>query len=251
MRNFLIFRGIDGTFLVAMLYVLIAGLITMSTFGSGDSYLLRQGSWIIISMSAFLFVSHFEYRFLKQTRVVINIYFFLLFVLALLFVLGHVTNSAQSWFYLGGFSFQPSDFMKLGLIIVLAKYFSLRHIEIANIRHIIVSAVYALVPFVLVILQPDLGTGLVLLAIWLGMVLVSGISKSHLFAVIAIGFIIFSFAWNFMFKPYQKARIINFIHPLADIRGSGYNAYQSTIAVGSGGLYGKGIGYGTQSRLNF
>ena len=83
------------------------------------------------------------------------------------------------------------------------------------------------------------------------MVLVSGISKKHLFAVIAIGIISFSLAWKLVFKPYQKARIMNFVYPLQDIRGTGYNAYQSTIAVGSGGLFGKGLGYGTQSRLNF
>jgi rod shape determining protein RodA len=141
--------------------------------------------------------------------------------------------------------------MKLVLIIVLAKYFSRRNVEIANIRHIIVSGVYAFIPFFLVVLQPDFGSAMVLFFIWLGMVLVSGISKTHLFAVMAIGIIIFSLAWKFAFKPYQKARLINFIYPLQDIRGTGYNAYQSTIAVGSGGLFGKGVGYGTQSRLNF
>jgi rod shape determining protein RodA len=141
--------------------------------------------------------------------------------------------------------------MKLGLIIVLAKYFSRRHIEIANIRHIIVSFVYMAVPFILVVLQPDLGSALVLFAIWLGLVLVSGISIKHLILVGTIGSIVFFLSWQFAFKPYQKARIINFINPLQDIRGTGYNAYQSTVAVGSGGLFGKGIGYGTQSRLNF
>jgi rod shape determining protein RodA len=141
--------------------------------------------------------------------------------------------------------------MKLALIIVLAKYFSRRHIEIANIRHIIVSGLYAFIPFVLVVLQPDFGSAMVFFSIWLGMVLVSGISKKHLLLVFGIGTISFLLAWHFVFKPYQKARIMNFIYPLQDIRGTGYNAYQSTIAVGSGGLFGKGIGYGTQSRLNF
>jgi rod shape determining protein RodA len=83
------------------------------------------------------------------------------------------------------------------------------------------------------------------------MVLVSGISKKHLFAVFLIGVITFGGLWFYVFKDYQKLRVMSFIHPLTDIRGSGYNAYQSTIAVGSGGLFGKGIGYGTQSRLKF
>ena len=83
------------------------------------------------------------------------------------------------------------------------------------------------------------------------MVLVSGISKKHLLAVAAIAFISFSILWSSVFQSYQKERIISFIHPLADIQGAGYNAYQSTIAVGSGEIFGKGLGYGTQSRLQF
>ena len=223
----------------------------MSSFGTHDSYFIKQGVWIIVSLIVFFLSSRIEYRFLKQTQVVVVLYSAALLVLTLLFALGKVSKGAQSWFSLGGFSFQPSDLMKLVLIIVLAKYFSRRHIEIANIRHVIVSFLYMFIPFILILLQPDLGSSLVLGAIWFGMVLISGISKSHLFTVIAIATVSFALAWNFVFKPYQKARIMNFVYPLQDIRGTGYNAYQSTIAVGSGGLLGKGIGYGTQSRLNF
>ncbi len=242
---------VEAFLFMPVFFILIAGLLTMSSFEVGDTYFWKQGLFIIICLSAFFFAASFEYRFLKQTRVVIAVYTFLLSVLGLLFVLGKVSKGAQSWFHLGGFSFQPTDYMKLGLIIVLAKYFSRRHIEIANIRHIIVSGIYAFIPFVLVALQPDFGSAMVIFAIWLGMVLVSGISKKHLLLVFGIGTVAFFLAWHFAFKPYQKARIINFVDPLHDIRGTGYNAYQSTIAVGSGGVFGKGIGYGTQSRLNF
>lgn len=252
MRNLrILLSRVEPALIVSVFFVLIAGLLTMSSFHGHDSYFWKQGLWIIVALSGFSFAALFEYRFLKQTRVVVMIYSILLGVLTLLFVLGHISKGAQSWFSLGGFSFQPADLMKLSLIIVLAKYFSRRHIEIANIRHIIVSGIYAFIPFVLVALQPDLGSALVLFSIWFGMVLVSGISKKHLFAVLAIFIITFSLAWKFAFKPYQKARIMTFIYPLQDIRGSGYNVYQSTIAVGSGGLFGKGLGYGTQSRLNF
>jgi rod shape determining protein RodA len=170
----------------------------------------------------------------------------------LLFVLltGPV-KGARSWFNLGAFAFQPVDFVKIVLIIILSKYFSRRHIEIANVRHILVSGFYAFVFFALVMLQPDFGSGIILFAIWFGMVLVSGISKKHLLAVFLIGVISFSGLWLFVFKEYQKARIMTFIHPLTDLQGAGYNAYQSTIAVGSGGIWGKGVGYGTQSKLQF
>lgn len=252
MRSLLtLLSRVEAALIVPVLFILTAGLLTMSSFQGQDSYFWKQGLWILVALFVFGTAALFEYRFLKQTRVVVAIYSFLLGVLALLFVLGHVSKGAQSWFSFGGFSFQPADLMKLGLIIVLAKYFSRRHIEIANIRHIIISGIYAFIPFALVALQPDFGSAMVLFAIWFGMVLVSGISKKHLFAVFAILIVTFTLAWKLVFKPYQKARIMNFIHPLQDIRGTGYNAYQSTIAVGSGGLLGKGVGYGTQSRLNF
>lgn len=241
----------DMSLFGAVVCIMLAGLFTMSSFQVSDSYFWKQGLWILVSLSAFLFVSQFEYRFLKQTHVVVILYTFILGILSLLFVVGHISKGAESWFKIAGVAFQPIDLMKLVLIIVLAKYFSRRHIAIANIRHIIVSGVYAFIPFVLVILQPDFGSAMVLVAIWFGMVLVSGISKTHLFTVILMAIVVFSLAWKFVFKPYQKARIMNFVYPLQDIRGTGYNAYQSTIAVGSGGLYGKGVGFGTQSRLNF
>jgi rod shape determining protein RodA len=250
-RLFRFFKTLDVTFLSAMMAISLAGLFTMSSFQGHDSYFWKQSLWILVSFSVFLFASLFEYRFLKQTRVVVAIYGLLLFILTLLFTLGHVSKGAESWFRLGGIAFEPSDLMKLALIIVLAKYFSRRHIEIANIRHIIVSGVYVLIPFLLVVLQPDFGSAMVLFFIWLGLVFVSGISIKHLLTVFTIGALTFGLAWNFGFKQYQKARIVNFINPLGDVRGTGYNAYQSTIAVGSGGLFGKGIGYGTQSRLNF
>ena len=100
-------------------------------------------------------------------------------------------------------------------------------------------------------LQPDFGSAIIIALIWLGMVLLSGISRTHLFAVIGISIVAFSGLWLFGFQDYQKTRILTFLHPLADIQGAGYNAYQSTVAVGSGEFLGKGIGYGTQSKLRF
>jgi rod shape determining protein RodA len=245
------FKTIDIPLVFSVVAISLAGLFTMSSFEGNDSYFWKQSVWILVALSVFFSASYFEYRFLKQTRNVMVVYAVLLVVLALLFILGHVSKGAESWFRLGGIAFQPTDLMKLSLVILLAKYFSRRHIEIANIRHIIVSFVYMLIPFTLVLFQPDFGSAMVLFAVWLGLVFVSGISIKHLLSVLGIGILSFVLAWQFAFKPYQKARIMNFVNPLQDIRGSGYNAYQSTIAVGSGGVLGKGVGFGTQSRLNF
>ena len=141
--------------------------------------------------------------------------------------------------------------MKLVVILMLAKYFSRRHVEINDFKHIFISGLYALIPFLLVLLQPDFGSAIIIFFIWIGMILISGISKRHLLIVIGSGIIAFIMLWSFVLAPYQKARIVNFVQPLSNIHGSGYNVYQSTIAVGSGQIFGKGVGFGTQSRLKF
>jgi rod shape determining protein RodA len=207
--------------------------------------------WIAISFFVFFFLSFIDFRFLKRTEVLVTIFLFFSGILVLLFVVGHVANGAQSWFSFGGFSFQPADMMKLVVILMFAKYFSRRHIEIGNFKHIFISGIYALIPFLLVFLQPDFGSAIIIFFIWLGMILVSGISKKHLLIVFGAGLVAFVLLWGFVFKDYQKDRIMNFVQPLSDIQGSGYSVYQSTIAVGSGQIFGKGVGFGTQSRLKF
>jgi rod shape determining protein RodA len=195
--------------------------------------------------------SFFDWKFLKKTGFVMFLYGLSVFLLLFLFIVGSVFKGAQSWFDLGALSFQPVDFAKLATIILLAKYFSRRHIEIANIRHILVSGFYTFIIFLLVFLQPDFGSAIIIFSIWLCLIFVSGISKKHLLGVFLIGLTCFGFLWQFVFKPYQKERIINFVNPMADISGGGYNVYQSTIAIGSGQVFGKGIGLGSQSKLKF
>ena len=175
----------------------------------------------------------------------------MLSILAFLFIAGSVFGGAQGWFDLGFFALQPADPAKLALVLVLAKYFSRRHIEIAHLRHLIVSGAYALIVIALLFFQPDFGSAVIVAALWMGMVLVAGIPFSRLALLAGVSAAAFILLWNFGFAEYQKERIMTFIHPLADIQGSGYNAFQSMVAVGSGGILGKGIGYGTQSRLQF
>lgn len=242
---------IDWVLFFAILPLLGAGLITMNSF-TGDNYFFeKQVVWVGISLAWFFFLSFFDYRFLRRTDVLVTLFLLAMALLVVLLGVGQVTKGVQSWFNFGAFSFQPSDPIKVLVILILAKYFSRRHIEIAHIRHIIVSAVYAFIPFVLVFLQPDFGSAIIIFFIWFGMVLVSGISKKHLTLVFLMGVLSFGFLWTFVFEGYQRQRILTFVNPLTDIRGTGYNAYQSTIAVGSGEVIGKGVGYGTQSRLQF
>ena len=243
--------SIDWLSFSAALALSAVGLVTMSTFVQEDPFFSRQIVWIGIGVFVFFIASRIDWRLLRRSGVAVSVYATVLALLFALFAIGQTIQGAQSWFDFGPFAFQPVEFAKLALIIVLAKYFSRRHTEIRNIRHILVSGGYAGAVFVLVALQPDFGSALIIFAIWLGMVLASGISKWHLASLFLAGTVVLGGLWLFGFHEYQKERILTFLHPLADIHGAGYNAYQSTVAVGSGELVGKGIGYGSQSKLRF
>ncbi|MEX0651966.1 MAG: rod shape-determining protein RodA [Candidatus Paceibacterota bacterium] len=246
-----LFSHIDWVLLTAALFITGAGVLTMNSFAGENYFFENQILWTAVSVFIFFVVSFIDFRFLRRTGVIVALFLFSICLLLLLFVFGDIVKGAQSRFDFGAFALQPSDPIKLVVIFLLAKYFSRRHIEIANIRHIFVSGAYVFVIFFLILLQPDFGSAIIIAFLWLGMVLVSGISKRHLLVVGLLGVIGLSLMWTFVFADYQKQRIVTFIHPLADIRGTGYNAYQSTIAVGSGEVLGKGVGYGTQSKLEF
>lgn len=246
-----IISKIDWVIFILISIIMVFGILTMSSFEDGNSLFYRQLILISVSLFSFVFFSFLDYRNLKNTYLIVSLYIFFVILLIFIFIIGHVSKGGNRWFNLGSFFIGPSEPMKLILIILLAKFFSKRHIAIANIRNIFISLIYLAVPATLVMLQPDLSTAIVLGLIWFGMVLVSGLSKRHLIFFIISALSISFLLWNFYFMDYQKNRIITFINPTHDIRGTGWNAYQSVIAVGSGGLLGKGVGYGTQSRLGF
>lgn len=227
------------------------GLVTMYSHVGENVYFERQLIWIGLAVTGLLFAMIPDYRFLRAGNTAFLLYVVTVSALVLVLFVGEVTLGAQSRFDLGFFSLQPSDPAKLVLIVVLAKYFAKRHELIGDFRHIIVSGVYALLIFGLVFIQPDFGSAIILFFVWLGMILVSGIKLRHLLTVFVLGAVSFGVMWQFVFLDYQKARIATFLDPLSDIQGAGYNAYQSTVAIGSGELFGKGIGYGTQSKLLF
>ena len=234
-----------------MLFLTTLGLVTMYSYQGENFYFNRQLIWIAVACGAFLITFIPDYRFLRTGNTTFFLYVTIVALLILVLFIGEVTLGAQSRFNLGFFSLQPADPAKLVLIIVLAKYFAKRHEHIGDVRHIIISAVYAFLIFGLVFIQPDFGSAIILFFIWAGMILVAGIKFRHLLVVGTLGALSFRIMWQFVFMDYQKARIMTFLNPLADIQGAGYNAYQSTVAVGSGQLLGKGIGYGTQSKLQF
>lgn len=243
--------GFDWYLLGAAIALALMGLTTMYSFVGENFYFERQVIWISGALLLMVAAMLPDYRFLRTGNMSFIFFLVTAFALILVLFIGEVTLGAQSRFNLGFFSIQPADPAKLVLIIVLAKYFSKRHELIGDFRHIIISGLYAFIFFALVFVQPDFGSAIILFFIWLGMVLVAGIKLRHLVIVFLVGTVAFGGMWQFAFQDYQKERIATFLDPLSDIQGAGYNAYQSTIAVGSGQLWGKGIGYGTQSKLQF
>lgn len=241
----------DWTLYLPALTLALLGILTMSTFGQGVSLAPRQLLWIFIASGLYFALSMLDVRFIRRTSVVMMLYGVAVVLLALLLVAVHPVMGARAWFSLGPVSFQPADLAKLALIALLAKYLSRRHVEIGDIRHILVSGAYAFVLIALIVVEPDMGNAMIFSGLWLGMMLVSGISKRHLAALGLIGLVVATALWFGGLKPYQRARIVSFVNPASDIHGAGYNAYQAKIAVGSGEFFGKGIGYGTQSKLRF
>lgn len=200
----------------------------------------------IVLLFLFAFTDSYSLRSL-------SIYFYIFGIITLIAVLifGSITNGTKGWFNIFGFGLQPVEFVKVILILFLAKYFSGLATKIKTSRHFFVSAASAFLLIFLVLLQPDFGSALILGAIWLIMIIAAGFPKKYFLIIGVAAVVVFVVAWFFLFKPYQKDRVINFLNPTANSLESGYNISQAMIAVGSGGLTGKGVGFGSQSQLKF
>ena len=174
-----VLKRIDWLLVFFILPVVAGGLVTMKSFTPAESagdFFGRQIIWVAISFAVFFIFSFIDFRFLKRTDVLVFLFLLLSGILLLLIAVGSIGAGPKSWFNFGLFSFQPVDLMKLVLVLVLAKYFSRRHVEIRDFKHIFISGLYAFIPLILVLAQPDFGSAMIILFIWLGMVLVSGIS---------------------------------------------------------------------------
>lgn len=173
----------------------------------------------------------------------------LLLILVLFF--GQTIRGTTGWFRVGGFSFQPAEFAKVGLILWTAWWIEKQARQFKRWQYIVSTALFVLLPAGLIMMQPDLGSASILLGTWFGLVVLSGTKKRYIFGLILLGIIAVAMGWMFFFKDYQKARLITFFDPTSDPLRSGYNVNQSMIAIGSGGFFGRGLGFGTQSQLRF
>jgi rod shape determining protein RodA len=248
-------RHVDWTLLAITFFLIGFGILMLYSATRGDNpdnpahFVFRQGISLLIGLILMVLLLSFDYRRLKVATPFI--YTFFLVLLAIVFLFGKVSGSAR-WMTWGPISFQPSEYCKLVLILALANFFSDNKAEPDSFRSFVMPVVWALPYLLLVFLQPDLGTTLVMAGILLGMLFLVGCRMRYWLGFIGLGALGFSlgFAFN-IFQPYQVERFTAFVKQGASIEGAGYHLMQSKIAIGSGQLVGKGLMKGTQTNLDF
>jgi rod shape determining protein RodA len=157
----------------------------------------------------------------------------------------------RAWIFIGSFQFQPAELIKLALVCVLAVFFAKQHVYIGRWKTIITSFLYAVFPACIIALQPDMGSALVVIGIWFGFVLLSGIPVKKVLIACGLGLVVLVVLWATLLQPYQKDRILGLFDPQQDPLGANYNVIQSKIALGAGGWFGSGFGQGVQTQLGF
>lgn len=247
--NFRSIKVVDWLLYILPIIFVVLGIsiIYSLTYYSNVKLFYNQLIFAIMGIVAMISFSLLDYRYLKSISWIL--YFFGIGTLVLVLVLGKTTFGATSWISLGFFDFQPSELFKIILAIVLANYFSDKVGKI-EFKHIILGFVISIIPTLLVMLQPDFGTAIIYIFVYLSCLFACKLSFKQIvsFVIIAVAFIPIS--WLVM-KDYQKQRIMTFLNPASDPYGSGYNVTQSLITVGSGGMWGRGFGHGSQSQFNF
>lgn len=248
-------RKTDVVLLVAVVAIVVMSLVIIGSATHINTpseerywFVQRQGIFALINVAIAVFLMNFDYKMLQGYGNKIYI-FNLIMLLAVMFV-GQSALGAQRWIQLGPVSIQPSEFSKIIMIIALANLLKDKIGKLNTFSDLLPIAAYVGLPFLLVLKQPDLGTSLVFMAIFFGMIFACGINLKLLAGIFGAGVAMMPILWHFL-KDYQKMRIMVFMDPNVDPLGSGYHIIQSKIAIGSGMLFGKGLFEGTQSQLNF
>ncbi|MFA5099106.1 MAG: FtsW/RodA/SpoVE family cell cycle protein [Candidatus Paceibacterota bacterium] len=243
-------KQLDWKLNFAVLFLIAAGLVTLAS-GQPDLFwkqLIFAAIGIVVAVT-FVFLNWQSYA--NYRGAIFGIYAISILLLIIAGFFAPSIRGTRGWLVFGGIHFQVSEFAKLALILVFAKFFSRKNIGIAKLSNLLGSFIYFLVPAAFVAFQPDFGSALVLFCIWFGFLLVSGIKYRHLVIAIIIFSILGGVAWNAVLEGYQKDRIVGFVFPDRDPLGVNYNVIQAKIAIGSAGLLGKGFGQGSQVQLGF
>lgn len=252
------FHYFDWLLVVAPVLLMAVGTImiyntTSTQPGLDTSDLLhdltfRQIVYAVVGLVALFTLSVVDYRTYATLRW--PVYAVMIGLLGIVLAIGQITRGAQRWIDFNIFQLQPSELSKMLIVLVLAKFLADHTREMAQWRQLFASMGIVGLPIVLVYFEPDLGTALVLTFIWMIMVLAAGLSWKQIAVLAVIAVVLLPLIWLTM-QPYQRDRVMTFLNPAADPLGSGYNVTQARIATGSGGFWGRGVGYGTQSQLRF
>ncbi len=255
MNIFYQFKKLDWPLAITAVILSGIGLVSLYSFslGRGDfSNFTKQTIFLGIGIILMFLFSFIDYRNFKDNSYLIFIfYLFCLVALAGLFFFGEDIRGVRRWYGLGPIAFAPAELAKIALILLLAKYFSTRHVEMYRFAHIIISGLYVAVPAFLIYLQPDMGSAMVILFLWLGILLVSGIKVKHFFILLFCIILVAVSSWSFLLRDYQRERIISFLAPDYQPLDIGWNQRQAKIAIGSGGLLGQGFASGSQTQYGF
>lgn len=243
----------DPVVAAASVLLVAISLITLYSVSFGTaapdfSNFRKQLVSAVIGLALMAAFSIYDYRALNMHST--KLYFVMLAILVLVISFGTTVRGTTGWIGFGAFRIQPVEIAKIVMIIFLASFLSRKRTQLSIVVRIVASVVLVAVPVLLILKQPDFGSAMIIVGTWAIMLSVSGINAKNLLVLALIGLTLAGSSWFFL-RPYQKERIINFIDPYNDPRGSGYNVIQSMVAVGSGGIFGKGLGHGSQSQLNF
>lgn len=246
-------KNLDWWLLTSVVLLVCFGLaevysVSYSQGTAGLANFKKQLLSVILGLVIMLILVLVDYYFFYSY----NNYFYLIAVVLLLAVLvfGRVVNSTKGWFSLFSLNFQPVELVKLFLLIFLARYFSGVSLKQQPLKHLFLSGTGVGVLMLLIMLQPDFGSAVILFAVWFGLLIFVGFPKRYLAGIVVVMMMGFVLAWQFGFKDYQKERILSFVAPVSSLSRD-YNVNQAIIAVGAGGWLGRGLGFGSQSQLKF
>lgn len=250
-------RNVDWPVLVAVMIICVLSVIILysatATLGpeAQKSYVTQQIFGVIAGFILFLFFLWLDYQELARFSRFIYVMCLLMLAAVLVPGLGHEAKGAQSWLGVGPVRIQPSEFAKIFIIITLADFINKRKLKIEKLQDLAAILLHIGIPMGLILLQPDLGTTLVFIAILFGMLLLGGAPMKYILGLLFLGMAATPFVFHFL-KPYQRNRLIVFLNPeKIDPSGAGWNVIQSMTAIGSGRFFGKGLGAGTQSQYGF
>lgn len=249
------FKKLDWVIIVCSILLVLLGLVSMySSSLWKDDFLNfeKQIAFFALGIALMFLFSLLDWREIRDNPYnILIMYFLCVLALAGLLFLGPTIRGVKGWYKIGPVSIDPVEIAKVILLILLAKYFSNRHVEMYNLKHILLSGIYVLIPSILIFRQPNFGSAMMILALWVGVLIISGIKLRHFIILTVCGISILTLSWFFLLKDYQKDRIISFVIPDTEPLGIGWNQNQAKIAIGSGGILGQGFTNGSQTRYGF